>query len=74
MGYRIIREDGKTVMTAKTYAACERYWDACDGMDEDENGKYRMYIEDHPYYEYDDDGNEFYTDENGKRHYTRMEG
>lgn len=74
MGYRIITEDGKTIMKAKTQALCEAYWKDCNGIYEDGNGKHRIYIEESTYYEYDDDGNEFYTDKHGKRHYTRMEG
>lgn len=71
MGYRIITEDREQIMTSKTYAGCETYRNAHGGTNR--NGK-RLYIEECQYYEYDDNGNEFYTDENGKRHYTRMEG
>ena len=38
-------EDGKQIMTADTYAGCERYWNRCGGIYEDENGEHYIYIE-----------------------------
>lgn len=43
--YRIITDENKEIMRAETYAGCERYWNACNGIYEDESGEHRIYIE-----------------------------
>lgn len=45
MTYRIITEEGKQILNSKTYEACERYWNACGGIYEDEHGEHYIYIE-----------------------------
>ncbi len=44
--YRIVTEEGKEIMSSKTYQRCERFWEACNGIYKDENGEHRIYIED----------------------------
>lgn len=44
--YRIVTEEGKEIMSSRTYQGCERYWDACNGIYEDEDGEHRIFIED----------------------------
>lgn len=36
--YRIVTEDGKEILRTETYAGCESYWNACNGIYEDESG------------------------------------
>ena len=36
--YRIVTEDGKEILRTETHAGCERYYDACNGIYEDESG------------------------------------
>lgn len=43
--FRIITDEGKEIMTAETYKGCENYWNACNGIYEDETGEHRIYIE-----------------------------
>lgn len=43
--FRIITEEGKTLLTSETYAGCENYWNACNGIYEDENGEHCIFIE-----------------------------
>lgn len=43
--FRIVTEEGKQIITSETYAGCERYWNACNGIYEDEDGKHYIYIE-----------------------------
>lgn len=45
MKYRIITDDGKEILKSETYAGCENYWNACNGIYEDENGEHYIYIE-----------------------------
>lgn len=45
MTYRIITEEGKQIMTSETYEGCERYYDGCNGMYEDQDGEHCIYIE-----------------------------
>lgn len=42
--YRVITEEGKEI-TRGSYAGCERYWNACNGIYEDENGEHYIHIE-----------------------------
>ena len=44
-GYRIITEEGKEIARTETYAGCENYYNACNGIYEDENGEHYIYIE-----------------------------
>lgn len=41
--YKLATTDGKVIMTG-SHAACERYWDACAGLYEDEEGEHYIYI------------------------------
>ena len=43
--YRIITEEGKEILKSNTYAGCENYYNACNGIYEDENGEHYIYIE-----------------------------
>lgn len=43
--YRIVTEDGKEILRTETYAGCESYWNACNGIYEDENGEHYLSIE-----------------------------
>lgn len=44
--YIIVTEEGKKVLITEptTYRACEREWNACGGIYEDENGEHYIYI------------------------------
>lgn len=42
--YRIITEEGKEILRAN-YNGCENYYNACDGIYEDEDGEHYIYIE-----------------------------
>lgn len=42
--YRIITEEGIEILRAN-YNGCERYYDACNGIYEDEDGEHYIYIE-----------------------------
>lgn len=43
--FRVVTETGKEIMRAESYTACENYWNACNGIYEDENGEQYIYIE-----------------------------
>ena len=43
--YRIVTEDGKEILRTETYAGCESYWNACNGIYEDESGEHYLSIE-----------------------------
>ena len=43
--YRIVTEDGKEILRAEAYAGCKRYYNACNGIYEDENGEHYLSIE-----------------------------
>lgn len=45
MKFRIVTEEGKEILKSETYAGCERYWNGCNGIYEDESGEHRIYIE-----------------------------
>lgn len=45
MKFRIVTEEGKEILKSETYAGCERYWNECNGIYEDESGEHRIYIE-----------------------------
>lgn len=40
--YRIVTEDGKEILRTETYAGCESYWNACNGIYEDESGEHYL--------------------------------
>ena len=42
--YRIVTEDGKEILRTETYAGCESYWNACNGIYEDESGEHYLSI------------------------------
>ena len=42
--YRIITEEGKEIMRANEQG-CVNYWNACNGIYEDEQGEHYIYIE-----------------------------
>ncbi|MER2108177.1 MAG: hypothetical protein ABS949_14685 [Solibacillus sp.] len=42
--YRIVTEEGKEIMKA-TYEGCENYWNAYNGIYEDETGEHYICIE-----------------------------
>lgn len=44
-GFRIITDEGKEIARTETYAGCENYLNACNGIYEDENGEHYIYIE-----------------------------
>lgn len=44
-GFRVVTETGKEIMRTESYTACENYWNACNGIYEDENGEQYIYIE-----------------------------
>jgi hypothetical protein len=43
--YKIVTDEGKEIMRTETYKGCESYWNACNGIYEDENGEHYIYIE-----------------------------
>ena len=42
--YRIITEEGNEILKAN-YEGCESYWNACNGIYEDETGEHYIFIE-----------------------------
>lgn len=46
MKYRIVTKEGKEIMKSETYAGCENYWNACNGIYIDDNcEEHYIYIE-----------------------------
>lgn len=45
MKYRIITEEGKEILKSESYTGCERYFDQCGGIYEDETGEHYIFIE-----------------------------
>lgn len=44
--FRIVTAEGKTIKTTETYAGANMFWEYCNGIIEDENGKqHYIYIE-----------------------------
>lgn len=43
--FRIVTDEGKELLKSENYAGCENYWNACNGIYEDENGEHHIYIE-----------------------------
>lgn len=43
--FRIITDDRKEILRSESYVGCENYWNACNGIYEDETGEHYIYIE-----------------------------
>lgn len=43
--YRIITDERKEIKRTETYEGCNNYWEACNGIYEDETVEHYIYIE-----------------------------